>query len=235
MIGSAELVALIRAPRTGPGCQRGTRSADSGPGRNGTVRQLAWKVRLFNEQVIPSRCGVSRKMTSAPNVSSSVQPPLTASRRVSHLHREAGRPQGADGRVVVSQRCRAWRLPRFQEPDGPGVASQHSPSRVGSLNDLRPPVTVGGRQLYLAEDQIHDAVENLLLVGNVVVERHWLDAEFVGERSHRQGSDSRGVCERDGGPHYSLAAERDALLRRRGGCSWHILALFCTLYDAVLY
>ena len=55
------------------------------------------------------------------------------------------------------------------------------PGRLCPPGDLRPPVAVGRRPLDFTEDQIDDAVENLLLVGHVVVERHWLDAEFVGE------------------------------------------------------
>src|SRR5215218_10178594 len=93
----------------------------------------------------------------------------------------------------MSQRRGAGSLAGLQEGDRPGVAAQHLTGRVGSLTDLGAPVAVVGRKVDLAEDFIDDAVEDLALVGDVVVDRHRFDAEFCGERADRQRSYARRI------------------------------------------
>jgi hypothetical protein len=66
------------------------------------------------------------------------------------------------------------------------VAGEHPAGGVRAATDLRLPVAIAGWQLDLAEDDIDDAVEDLALVGDVVVDRHRCDAEFCGERADRK-------------------------------------------------
>jgi hypothetical protein len=50
-----------------------------------------------------------------------------------------------------------------------------------------PPVAVGGGEGDLLEHQVDHAVQELVLVGDVVVERHRSGAELVGEHAHAEG------------------------------------------------
>jgi hypothetical protein len=83
--------------------------------------------------------------------------------------REAGLPKASDHRVVVSQRRRTGRAPRLHEADRPGVALQDPASRDCPSAHCRSPV--GGGQVDLAEDQVDHAVEEVDLVGHMVVSR----------------------------------------------------------------
>src|SRR3954469_9021576 len=58
---------------------------------------------------------------------------------------------------------------------------------------LGAPVTAHRRQLYLAEDDVDDAVEDLLLVLDVVVDGHRLHTELVGQGPNGQGADAAPV------------------------------------------
>jgi hypothetical protein len=49
-----------------------------------------------------------------------------------------------------------------------------------------PPVGVDQGQIDLCENYVDDAIEDLVLVGDMVVDGHRLDAEFLGERPHGQ-------------------------------------------------
>ncbi|GAA1981214.1 hypothetical protein GCM10009838_48010 [Catenulispora subtropica] len=51
----------------------------------------------------------------------------------------------------------------------------------------------------LAHDHVDDAVEHVLLVGDVVIEGHRLHAELVGETAHGHGVDALAVGEGGGG------------------------------------
>ena len=57
------------------------------------------------------------------------------------------------------------------------------------------PVGSGGRRVYLAADEVHDAIEDGLLVGHVVVERHHLEPEASGQVAHAQRVDALVVGE----------------------------------------
>ena len=61
------------------------------------------------------------------------------------------------------------------------------------------PVSAVRRQLDLAQDEVDDPVQEVVLVRDVVVERHRLDAERLAELPHRQRLDPALVGERDGG------------------------------------
>ena len=65
-------------------------------------------------------------------------------------------------------------------------------------------------QFDLAEDEVDDAVDDLVLVRDVVVDRHRLDAELVGERADRQRSEPSRVGDREGAAEHPIPAERHA-------------------------
>ena len=71
----------------------------------------------------------------------------------------------------------------------------------------RLPVGVREGRLDLAEDDVDHAVEEVVLVGDVVVERHRLDAERLAELAHGQRADPALVGEGNGGTQHSLATE----------------------------
>ena len=62
----------------------------------------------------------------------------------------------------------------------------------------------------LGGDLLHHRVEQGLLAGDVVVERHRLDAELLADPPHRDRRDPLGVRHVHRGPHDALAAERQA-------------------------
>jgi hypothetical protein len=66
------------------------------------------------------------------------------------------------------------------------VARERGPRRERPLAQLLLPVAVRGGRLDLAEDQVDHAVEQVVLVRDVVVERHRLHAELLGDVAHRE-------------------------------------------------
>ena len=88
------------------------------------------------------------------------------------------------------------------------------------------PVANGQRKVDLGEDEVEDAVENLTLIRHVVIDRHRLDPEVLGERPNRQGCRSPGVGDvsddsalvDDGGGDYPVTKrDTDAALAEVGG------------------
>ena len=69
----------------------------------------------------------------------------------------------------------------------------------------------GLRQLDLAHDEVGDPVQQVVLVRDVVVERHRLDPELLPEPAHAERLDPVVVGERDGGTEHALS--------RQGGSS----------------
>ena len=104
------------------------------------------------------------------------------------------------------------RRPRLQQPDGPPVSGEHLAGRASSPFHLGPPVTAGSRKLDLAEDDVDQGVEDLVLVGDVVVDRHRLDAQLLGEGADRQRSQPVGVGDATARP--GARARASAALRR---------------------
>ena len=93
------------------------------------------------------------------------------------------------------------------------MAQQRPARREDPLADRRLPVGVGARRVDLADDDVEHAVEHLLLVGEVLVERHRDDAELLREPAHAERVDAVPVGERDGGGQDPLPAQG---LARRG-------------------
>ena len=71
-----------------------------------------------------------------------------------------------------------------------------------------PVVAVGHGDL--GEDDLGGAVEDVVLVGDVVVERHRLDTQLLPEPAHRQRLDALRVSQSDCCLQHSVAAERHA-------------------------
>ena len=124
------------------------------------------------------------------------------------LDREAPAAQASDHRVVVSQGGRSGRGPRLHQADRPSVARQDLARRERSLSHRRPPIDLIGGQFDLAEHDVDHAVEEFALVGDVVVERHRLDAEGLAELAHAQRRDSVLVSERNAGAQHPIARQR---------------------------
>ena len=94
------------------------------------------------------------------------------------LHREAGRAQAADDGVVVAQGRLARVHPRVHQADGPRVPQQALASGHRAPAHLARPVVAGPGEVELGEDVVDHPVEQRLLVGDVVVERHRLDPQL---------------------------------------------------------
>jgi hypothetical protein len=103
-----------------------------------------------------------------------------------HLDREASFSQATEDGVVGSEVGWPRRHARLHQADGPAVTGKHRAGRDRPLAHRGLPVDVGRRQLDLAEDDVDHPVEELVLVGHVVVERHRACAELVCELAHRQ-------------------------------------------------
>jgi hypothetical protein len=102
------------------------------------------------------------------------------------------------------------------------VLPEDSARRAGPSRDLGAPLAVGRRQLDLAEDDVDDAVEDLVLVGDVVVDRHRLHPELLGQGPDRQPGDPTGVGDRDGAVQHALPAQWRAIEGALPACSGHL-------------
>jgi hypothetical protein len=66
------------------------------------------------------------------------------------------------------------------------VARQGGPDRDRPLTHRRPPAGRVGRQLDLAEHHVDEAVQQVCLAGDVVIQRHRLDPDGLAELAHAQ-------------------------------------------------
>ena len=107
---------------------------------------------------------------------------------------EAGLAKGAQHELGSSHAVGAFRPPP-PEARRPGVAQQNFVGRDRLLSHPGFPVGSVGRLIDLAHDRLDDAVEDLVLVGHMVVERHRLDAELLAELAHAEGLDAPVVGE----------------------------------------
>src|SRR4051812_38331309 len=73
---------------------------------------------------------------------------------------------------------------------------------------LDAPVTLRNRQVHLAEDEVDDAVDDLVLAGDVVVDGHRLDPERLRERPDRQRRQAAVVGDARGAVEDALSAQR---------------------------
>ena len=123
------------------------------------------------------------------------------------LEREAGRAEAAEHRVVEAEVGGPMGRPPLHQADRPGVPSEDLERRERPRPHGRLPLDVGRRRLDLAEDDVDHPVEELLLVGDVVVEGHRARAELVAELAHRQRVDPVARGKRHGGLQHALPAQ----------------------------
>ena len=95
----------------------------------------------------------------------------------------------------------------------------HDPSPHGRL-----PVGVLRRWLDLPDHDVDDAVEDVLLVPDVVVERHRVDTEDLAELAHADGVAAASIGELEGSLEDPLLAQREPGRRVRV-CLGHHLGL----------
>jgi hypothetical protein len=89
------------------------------------------------------------------------------------------------------------------------VAATEGAGLDGDLAEVGAPVQrrrVG--HLDLADDRVADQVDQLVLVGDVPVERHRADAQSLGDAAHRDRLGAFVVGDLDRGAHDLVAAER---------------------------
>ncbi len=107
----------------------------------------------------------------------------------------------------------------FGDRVGGGGALRQQGNHVGVLQQQRPeapgegdhPVAplrglIGGHG-DVGQHPLDDAVEEVLLVLDVPVERHGLDAEFGGHRTHRAGVEAAAVDDGERGLEHGVARE----------------------------
>ena len=86
--------------------------------------------------------------------------------------REAVATQAAEHGVVVTQECWAGVATGFDEAERPRVLCEDAPGRGGLADHGRPPRLVGGGHLNACKDPVRQFVDQVVLAGDVVVERH---------------------------------------------------------------
>ena len=99
---------------------------------------------------------------------------------------------------------------RHQQGARPGVTPESFVDGDRARSDCRVPVAGRRRRLALVEDEVEDAVEEVVLVGDVVVERHRLEPERLAELAHRQRLDPALVGELERRLQDPVAAEGEA-------------------------
>src|SRR5438309_8383286 len=72
------------------------------------------------------------------------------------------------------------------------------------------PIGSGGRRIDLADDHIDHSVQELFLVGHMLVERHRDDPQLLSEISHAQCFDPDVIGKGDGGAEHPVPTQLDA-------------------------
>ena len=98
--------------------------------------------------------------------------------------------------------------------------------RYRSPAHSRLPVSTVRREVDLAEYEIDDAVQDVVLVGDVVVERHRLDLELLTEPAHGERLDPARIGENQGGAQNALPAQGRSRLGIRVGLGGHLHPLW---------
>jgi hypothetical protein len=124
-----------------------------------------------------------------------------------HLDREAGGAQAPEHRVVKPEVGRSVVCAPLHQADRPAVPREGVPRRDRPRAQGRLPVAVRRRGFDLAEDDVDHAVEQVVLAGDVVVERHRLDAELLRELAHGHGLEAASVREGDRGTQHPFSAQ----------------------------
>ena len=70
------------------------------------------------------------------------------------------------------------------------------------------PLDTGREDVDLTDEQVDDAVEDVVFVRDVVVQRHRLNPEFLAKPTHTERVDAGGIGERDRSLEHPFFAER---------------------------
>src|SRR6266849_7128166 len=114
---------------------------------------------------------------------------------------------------------------RLHEADCPGVPKESLARRDCPLTQGGRPVRTG-RYIDLAEDDIDHPIQDVFLVPHMVVERHRLDPEVLGDLAHAERPEAAFVGEVDGSLEHPLPAQWSTGLGGRvgsGGHRWFLL------------
>ena len=105
------------------------------------------------------------------------------------LDGEAAAAQAREDGLVVAQQRRAGGAAGLDEPERPRVRGQGPSGRLGARDHRRAPRVVRAGQVDVAEHPVREAVDERLLAGDVVVQRHRLDPELRADRPHAHARD----------------------------------------------
>ena len=141
-------------------------------------------VRELPDQLLHHRRPARPGRLTCESVNSSwVKPNDAAAQRVHHVVGEVdGESAGAehlDHRVQVRQHDRRRHGPGLDDAARPRVSQERPARRQDALPDRALPVGVRRRRIDLADDDVDHAVEQFVLVRDVLVQRHRDDAELL--------------------------------------------------------
>jgi hypothetical protein len=141
-----------------------------------------------------------------------------------HLDRESRASKASQDSIVMLQGGGSGRGPRGHQGDRPRVAPERLAGGFSTVTHRRFPVCSDDRQCNLGEDNVDHAVEELVLVGDVVVQRHRLDADGLAELSHAERPDPALVREGHRRAEHPCAAQGRSRFCRGLGRRCHLLA-----------
>ena len=117
------------------------------------------------------------------------------------------------GRESPGRMCPAPRAPAAPTGGGASPRARPGPGRAASPSSHRRAGPVD-----LADEDLDDAIQQVVLVPDVTVERHRLDAELLAELAHAERIEPASVGELDGGQEHAFAASAG-----RDGRRWRLL------------
>src|SRR3954451_18910285 len=150
------------------------------------------------------------------------EPPDAVAQGVHHVvdqvDRETAGPERPGHRVHVAQDRRGTPGARLDGLARPRVAQHHSTRREHALADAVLPIQRRIGRVELADDDVDHAVEQLVLVGDVLVQRHRDDPQLLRQAAHAHPGDADLVGQGDRGAQHPVTVERGApaLLRLAG-------------------
>jgi hypothetical protein len=148
--------------------------------------------------------------------------------------REAGLAEAPEDRLADPDARRARAHAALHEADRPAVTVERLAGGDGPPAHRRLPVELERRRLDLTEHDVDHPVDELLLVGNVVVEGHRACSELLGELAHGQRLEAVAIGERHGGLQHAVRAQRGSRLGDWFGLS-HVAVRFTPLRARTVY
>ena len=124
-----------------------------------------------------------------------------------NVHRKAGAEEGRQGCLDVRQSRRPRRPLFLEHAPGPRVPEHHPSRRHRQLAERGFPVIVHGRSLDLTDDQVGDAIKQVVLAPDVPVHRHRIDPELLPELAHAQRLKAVTIGEADCGLKHPLPCQ----------------------------